>query len=685
MTRHPEPAAARDFRRAGPRRAGSWRTFAMIGALLLGSAWLPAHAAQPVQAALGSGSAAAQDLHRQRAAYRQALNDLNAGRTAAFAKARQELADYPLAAYLDYYDASRRMSLLSDAEMQSLQARHGDLPAARILHFRWLKSLGARQEWSRLLANHVESEDVELNCLRLRALLGTGKRSEAMAGVPALWISATSRPKACDVLFEAWIAGGHLTEQHAWERLQLALTANERTLGRYLLRFFDGPMKVWAQALHDVHIDPPQVARLPILARDEAAARVVIAHGLRRLARQDPAAAHLAWQRYARSHAFDAIEAHGLDETVALALARQGDFTAAQNLAGRAAPAMPAAAEAAAAFSAGFAGGMAEAALAAQNWPELVSWIDRIPPDQRADLRWQYWLARALARTTVDSERARRTFQALAEERNYYGFLAAEQIGKGIRLNPGRFETDATEIAALQRSPAMARALELYAVGDLVNARRELYALIPTLPPAQRYHAVQLTQHAGWVPQSILLANTAELWDSLDLRFPVVYPEVFQDISRTTAVAKPFLLAVARQESVFDHQATSSANARGLMQLMHPTANQVARQLGRTAPSATDLFDPRLSIELGGHHLAKLLQRYKNRRPLAAAAYNAGEGRVDRWLRERGGQPMDVWIESIPFPETRNYVKNVLAFTQVYGQILSQPAPTLDQHETMTN
>jgi soluble lytic murein transglycosylase len=222
-------------------------------------------------------------------------------------------------------------------------------------------------------------------------------------------------------------------------------------------------------------------------------------------------------------------------------------------------------------------------------------------------------------------------------------------------------------------------------VSDLLNARRELLALIPTLPPAQKYHAVQLTQQAGWLAQGILLANTPDLWDSLELRFPVAYPELFQRASKATDVSKPFLLAVARQESAFDPGATSSANARGLMQLMHPTANHVARRLGRTEPSVRDLFDPNLNVELGAHHLAKLMERYRHQRPLAAAAYNAGEGRVDRWTRERRQLPMDVWIESIPFPETRNYVKNVLAFTQVYGHLLSTPSPMLEVHEAEVN
>jgi soluble lytic murein transglycosylase len=103
----------------------------------------------------------------------------------------------------------------------------------------------------------------------------------------------------------------------------------------------------------------------------------------------------------------------------------------------------------------------------------------------------------------------------------------------------------------------------------------------------------------------------------------------------------------------------------------------VARLADLAPPRIQQLHEPTVNVELGGRYLAQLLDRYGNRHPLAAAAYNAGPGRVDRWVRERAGEPLDIWIENIPFGETRNYVKNVMAFTQVYGQLLDTPLPML--------
>ncbi len=194
--------------------------------------------------------------------------------------------------------------------------------------------------------------------------------------------------------------------------------------------------------------------------------------------------------------------------------------------------------------------------------------------------------------------------------------------------------------------------------------------------------AAFLIQQSGWTSQAIHMANAASLSDHLDLRFPLAYPEFFKRASHVTAIPESFLIAIARQESAFDPRARSHADALGLMQLLPSTAKRVARRTGLSAPSDEDLLNPSVNVEIASHHLAELMLRYGNRRPLAAAAYNAGASRVDRWIKNAGGVPMDVWIETIPFRETRNYVKNVLAFAQVYGRLLGTPVPMLQVNES---
>ena len=615
----------------------------------------------------GTG-AQATNLYAQRAAYKAALDHLTAGRSAEFRKSRQELADYPLAPYLDYYALQSRLSSVSAAEVVGFRSGYPDLPVSDILYTRWLKRLGSQRKWQALLDHFEPANDAELRCYHLRALLATNEADAAYSQVPYLWISAHSQPKACDPLFDAWIAAGNLTEAMVWERLTLAIQADNRTLARYLLRFFTSPAGEWAESFYNVHIKPEAVTSNGRFRADTELSRTVIAHGLQRLSTKDPEAASKSWLKYQDSHNFNPVMTRDIDASLLVGHAQQERWPPQDND-------LPAETLTAAAP------GMAKAAVEKSNWSEAVYWIEHLDDAARAERLWQYWLARALDESVLNSQRARLAFAALSARRDYYGFLSAERIGVPPQLNDQSISVSPSHLMRLQGRPAVRRATELYAVGDMINARREWYRLVPELEPAEQAAAATLASDLGWTSQSIFTANTSGLHDAVDLRFPIVYRQQFNRISHVTTVPESFLLAVARQESAFDPEARSPANARGLMQLMQPTAEHVARRIGLPPPSASDLYDSALNIQLGGHHLAALMERYDNRRPLVAAAYNAGEHRVDRWIRDASGTDMDVWIETIPFRETRDYVKNVLAFALVYAHRLGTPTPMLEIQE----
>ena len=162
-------------------------------------------------------------------------------------------------------------------------------------------------------------------------------------------------------------------------------------------------------------------------------------------------------------------------------------------------------------------------------------------------------------------------------------------------------------------------------------------------------------------------------WDSLSERFPVAHKDIFTRHARQLDIPISWSLAVARQESAFMPDARSSAGARGLMQLMPSTARIIARTEGIKYSSRSKLLDVDFNIRLGSHYLSWMLVRYNNNRILASAAYNAGPGNVDKWLDK--DLALDAWIETIPFKETRNYVKNVLAYSAIYNYLLDQESP----------
>ena len=229
--------------------------------------------------------------------------------------------------------------------------------------------------------------------------------------------------------------------------------------------------------------------------------------------------------------------------------------------------------------------------------------------------------------------------------------------------------------------PPVRRMTELYAVGDLVNARREWRYALPLLDETGRRDLVELTARIGWGTQAIFGARDGEMADLVAIRFPRPHSDVFRRHAFQSELPLQFLYAIARQESAFNARAVSSAGARGMMQLMPTTARLVADRVRVKRPSRTDLFNPDVNVRLASHHLARLMRRYRGNRALVAAAYNAGESRVDRWTKDVDGLPTAVWVERIPFRETRDYVKGVIAFAHVYARLAGEDPPVLAPHE----
>ncbi len=445
----------------------------------------------------------------------------------------------------------------------------------------------------------------------------------------------------------------------------LALARNERTLARYLLTLFPEKYEHLGQLYYRVHRSPERLLENP-LSRDSSRQRDVVLHGLNRLLRKNLTdTAVSTWQAY-QHWEFTPSQRLEAQRSLLIAQAKAGEFASQIDDA---------------LVNNEFAEAMATAAIRNQAWVAAERWIDALDAQAKSDHKWQYWLARSLQETQGTSERADLTLLALAQKRDYYGFLAAQHLQQAPALNAKLEPKDTAAIERLRVRPEVQRALELYAVREFIAARREWGHLLPKLDASEQAAAAHLATDIGWPRQAIAAANVAGLRDELNLRFPLLHMMHYQRMSHSTNVPITLLLAISRQESAFDERARSTANARGLMQLLPATAERVARGANLSKPTTTALYRPSTNIEIASHYIATLLDRFKGRRPLAIAGYNAGEHRVDRWIKDAANMPMDVWIERIPFKETRNYVKNVLAFVQVYNEKLDMNATVLRDSE----
>ncbi|MEC9306372.1 MAG: transglycosylase SLT domain-containing protein, partial [Pseudomonadota bacterium] len=307
-------------------------------------------------------------------------------------------------------------------------------------------------------------------------------------------------------------------------------------------------------------------------------------------------------------------------------------------------------------------------ALADRQWTEVMHWIAEMPSSQQESSRWQYWLGRANEQLG-NQEAAQARYQQAAQDRSFYGFAAAEKIGQPYRLNHERHHFDEATREDIARLPAVQRTQALLRIGEEGLANSEWLHAVREASPYQARALADYAAQQQWHARLVQTTIAGEMWDALEWRFPPAYRDDFLAWGHQTGVDPYLLMAITRRESAYNPVALSPAGARGLMQLMPGTAAQVSRQLGLNDPGPYGVLEPELNIRLGSTYLRDKLERYQGNRLAATAAYNAGPGRVDQWLGSNSMESFDLFVESIPFRETRDYVQAVLSYRVIFESL----------------
>ena len=611
-----------------------------------------------------AGDAQADERDRER--FLAAERAVAAGDAPAVERALRALRDYPLQPYLEMAWAERRMRRIGDDEMASLLSRHASIPTVTALRRRWIEVLARRGRWQRIADQapaHAASGDrePETACRVAEALWRAGDRAAAWPRVAALWPTGRSLPDACDPVLAAWREAGGLTADLAWQRAALAVRAGNPRLARYLRRYLAASDRTLLDTWLAFRRDGRGLEEfLRAGGFDDPRRRQVLMDGVERLAARDPSAAARLVERAGAAELPDTVGA-ALRARVARHLARAGDDEAFRWLDGVRDPR---------ALAAG-----AVLAIADAHWSRVSALVAAMPAEQAAEERWRYWSARA--RLLAGDADARAPLEAMARERSYYGFLAARHLGLDYRLGHARTEPDPAVLDAVASRPAARRALEWHALERPVAARREWRELLHALPDAQLDAATHIAHAHGWHEAAIRSAARAQRWNDLEVRFPLAHEDAVVHASTRSGLSPARIYAVVRQESAFMEDVRSSAGALGLMQVLPGTARAVARRAGLRRPRASDLLDPDRNLLLGSLYLARLERRYAGHPVLASAAYNAGPSRVRRWQPDEAVSS-EVWIETIPFRETRRYVQRVLAYQVIYAHRLGEEPPDLD-------
>jgi soluble lytic murein transglycosylase len=486
----------------------------------------------------------------------------------------------------------------------------------------------------------------------------------------ALW-DKPSLPDSCDPVLDAAHRQGLLTVERLWTRIDRAANAGQPGTIATLAAWLPVEQMPSAQHLAQALRDPPGAASAALTWPDTERERQAAALALQRLARRQSASADQAWQQLQTRFTFSSAQRNAIVYALALYHATDFDANALTRLID-----LPAAAQTDASRE-----WRVRVALAQQDWQATLQALDALSADQQQQDEWRYFRARALGKLGR-TDQATPLYATLAKQPTYFGFLAADELQQPYSICPLQLASDPVRENALLEQPGLTRAFELYALGMQRYARREWSQALTGADPATLRLAADLAYRNGWYDRAVFTFNGGDALRLYEQRFPLASQDGLVPQASAAGIDPAWAYGILRAESAWMSDARSGADARGLMQLLPGTAELVAKRNNLPWAGGQSLYDPAVNVVLGTRYLAQMAARYNGAPWLASAAYNAGPNKVDQWLSARGTLEPDLFVATIPFKETREYVARVMAFAVIYDWRLNER--TIDIRQRMT-
>lgn len=563
---------------------------------------------------------------------------------------------YSLQPYLDQRRLLHKMRLSDAKEISQFLEKYQDTPLDWPLRKKWLNYLAMKKQGLLFLEAYKPTSNAKLVCHQLSfSLLAGLPESVVLPQVTKLWVVGKSQDKACDPLFERWQNQGYRTNDVIWQRISLAADGGKHTLIPYLTKLLPPEQQYLGSLWHKVRRDPSIVSKLKYFPNNSVRETEILTYGLKRLVWHYPDTAIRSYNKAQQKYAFTQEQRQQITEKFALALSAKNHHAAQLwldkldfNL-----------------LSKNMLQWRLSQALKQEDWQRLIVELKQVPKEYKDELKWKYWYARALIATNVE-KRGKFLLKQLANERHYYGFLAASYLKTPVNLQHKPLEFTLEEKRKVIDYPAAKRAFEFHSLRRYQQARSEWNYLVTQLNDREKLIAAKVANENQWFDRTIFtLANVGYL-DDINLRFPKAFDKEINRYASAQKIAPAWAFAIARRESSFMQDAHSPVGAKGLMQLMPNTAKNLVSSRKKGKINSRYLLNADNNIQLGTQYLKILLDKNKGNQVLATAAYNAGPYRVRTWIKNIKSVPADIWIETIPYKETRNYVKSVLAYQEIY-------------------
>lgn len=561
------------------------------------------------------------------------------------------LKNHPLYPYLaaDFY----RKNPHRRNEVVTLFNRYFNAPPIRKLHNTWIKDQYDLGNYQAIAQNYYDTGDTTSNCIYRNAQLALGNRQAAFERIENIWFSQKSTASQCDMIFSQWPQSGKSSMLK--KRALLAYNAKNTQLAERLASRMTGRDANTIQLFSRLLRNPEEMLQYPAsMLSSTALHKQMLPKALAQLVRKDSS-------RYA-SFATQFARQLQTNKDYQLVLSKLVGY-----LANRQDPQIQSVYAAMKKPSTKATESLLRYLVSREDWHA----IQRLIKPSNHSAMGLYWLGRAMEKR---GKNPKAIYQKAAQTRSYYGFLAADKIGIPYHFEESPIIPSATTQSNFNKNNVLQRGKTLYQYGEPVLARKEI------LPFAKRLSRENQRQLAYWLSKNgfhhdaIYVLGKLRDWNDINVRFPTPFNRQVQAAHRLTGTDLTWIYAIIRQESSMNTRAVSRARAKGLMQLIPSTARLMAKDLGLSLYGGS-IFDPETNTKLGANYLSKMHQRFGNI-ALASAAYNAGPGRVEQWLGNGLGD-ITVWIERIPFDETRKYVKHITEYQQVYAKHLNIQIPRI--------
>lgn len=590
-----------------------------------------------------------------------------------------KLQQYLLAPYADYWLMLLRLAQVDNLEVQAFLTQYEDMPFSERLRAEWLKKLGKQQDWPLFMEQFAsfKRDDQSVKCY---ALLGKiqYENIDVSEQVRALWLTTTDLPSNCSQLFDLTQKSGVLTSNDIWARYRMALQEGKLSLAKSI-------------AFRLPEIEDKDLKVLDFAAQNPKAVLenkpVVIKAGRKKTSIQMAASYQTAAGVEANLYALDRLTRINLADAVTLFAQVQHKLSLADRafVYGRIAYHAARAHDSNALKYYNLANDVSldkeqlawkvRAALRAADWDAVLNAINSMGLEQQQEAAWRYWKARVFKAKQMQAE-ANIILGPLSKERHYYGWLAAEELESLIGNVQQQYIVTDTEVMAIASQPAIKRVTELQKLDMRWEAKAEWLWLSRGFDDKQLLAAAEYAARQKWYDIAISTADNTKQLHDFNLRYPTPYRDAIRAAARNEGIDEAWIYGLTRQESRFMHYAKSSVGASGLMQLMPATAKWAAKKMGLKSYSNDSIHDLNTNIGIGTYYMRYTLEMLNGQAVLATAAYNAGPSRAKRWMAK---EPLEaaIYIESIPFVETRGYVQKVMANAQMYAPRLGLATQSL--------